>query len=221
MFGSVTVDDDIVRAFRVAGAIVIKGMFEREEVRELVDGLRANFHPELDGYGQIGFGKSAQVLRRVEDGKLPRYLRMFYEPTVRPVFKRLVELRNLIAGQRPDWAIEPEDGWWTAARFNQYPKGGGWMADHADADYVGSEPPGGFVQPLLFLTERGTDFESGGAYMFEGRIRIDMEWHCKAGDVLVYDGRRRHGVAPIDPYSTEGGLNGRLVAAVTPLRVLQ
>ena len=94
------------------------------------------------------------------------------------------------------------------------------MAEHTDAGYVGKEPPGGFVQPVLCLTERGVDYQTGGAYLRDSEI-VDVESFCEAGDVMVYDGKIRHGVAPVDPHLSDDGLfTGRVVAAVTTLRVL-
>jgi hypothetical protein len=197
--------------FRAHGAMIVVGMYTPDEARA----LRAELAAE--------FVRSRWSLRRVQDGKLGRSLMMRREHvSTRSLWKRLLELRNYIAGQPLLWtAAGPQDDWWTDARFNLYPRGAGWMDQHSDAAYVGAEPPGGFVQPLLQLSERGVDFSTGGGYVVLDGKRVSTD--TRPGDVVVYNGAIPHGVHPVDGLVTTpdfDALNGRLVAAVTPLRVL-
>jgi hypothetical protein len=69
----------------------------------------------------------------------------------------------------------------------------------------------------VLITEKGKDFERGGAYIDTSDGRVDLEAECGAGDVLVYDGRSVHGVADIDPHKLPDmrGSSGRFVGLVT------
>lgn len=53
---------------------------------------------------------------------------------------------------------------------------------------------------MLLLTEKGTDYRAGGAYIRrEAGKAIDTEAGSFASDMLVYDGNTLHGVKDIDP----------------------
>ena len=201
---------ELLRAY---GVIVMTGMFTKPEALA----LRERVLRECP--------RKSWVVRETF-GLLPRLVllrRGLFQPVLCIVFRRLGELRNRLAGQPDGWALAgPEDGWWTDYRFNCYPRGGGHMREHCDAEYVGAEPPGGMVQPLLLLSQPGEHYYQGGGYArLHGKTYTTDR--C-IGDVIVYTGAVPHGVKPVDPHSDKGGtqwkINGRLVAAVTPLRVL-
>ena len=216
------IDSGIRKAFRTDGVLLIHGMFDQEEVIGVREKLKITFDHSRDGEGEIRPWSKAQSFRHEKEGKLPRLVRMIYEPPTRDIFQRLVEFRNHLTGKPPMWAWKPEDGWWTASRFNQYPKGVGFMDSHSDGGYIGSEPPGGYAQTLLVMTEYGVDYKSGGGF-FESDGCLEMvDRKCEIGDVLVYDGKVRHGVSLIDPGTPVDltTLNGRIVATVTTLKVL-
>jgi len=51
---------------------------------------------------------------------------------------------------------------------------------------------------MLALTIRGKIFATGGAYLYRGDEKLDIEAHAQAGDILVYRGDYFHGVDAID-----------------------
>jgi hypothetical protein len=70
-----------------------------------------------------------------------------------------------------------------------------------------------FLQVLVLLTERGTDYQTGGAFNTIDSERVDVEEGTQTGDVLVYDGATVHGVADVDsdlPFRADD-LRGRAV----------
>ena len=81
----------------------------------------------------------------------------------------------------------------------------------------------GYFQLLLQLTEKGVDFEDGGAYVDVGDERLLYEGSCQTGDVIVYDGRSIHGVADIDPLKPLDlqRFTGRAVALASLFRLLR
>jgi hypothetical protein len=78
----------------------------------------------------------------------------------------------------------------------QYPIGGGFMSKHRE--YNREEGDRSYVV-YVALTTRGQDFQKGGAYIYDGDRKVDIEASVQAGDVVVYRGDRFHGVEGIDP----------------------
>ena len=73
-----------------------------------------------------------------------------------------------------------------------------------------------FIQIILVMTEKGKDFQKGGAYVIKNNQKIYPENNCLPWDMILYNGSTQHGVDLIDKY-TNLDLNsseGRYVAMV-------
>lgn len=220
----------------------IRGLFDPMEMRATLQRMRERFDPGDDrkhdprdsdavrrNFQKLQIGANSGVDSR---RTLGRFMRAVYNPIfaddihgMRQHFITMARFRNLLAGLPRDFAVsETENGYWTCARLLQYPNGGGFMVPHRDV-YVqaaSSEAGMDFFQPLLLLSEKGRDFSEGGAYVDRGEQRFHYEQYCRAGDLVVYDGRSIHGVADIDPMA-DLDLNtfcGRVVALVSLFRHL-
>ena len=197
----------------------VVGLFSRERVRERLAGIRARFDPKHDrrhdprdteavrtNFQKLQIGANSGIDTR---RTLGRFLRVLYNPIfaedvygLRDDFVTLARFRNGLYGLPRDRAVYGTDGGlFTCARLHQYPRGGGFMVPHRDmfSQVVSVEAKLGYFQPLLILSERGSDYFEGGAYIDRGEERILYESACRAGDVIVYDGRTVHGVADVDP----------------------
>jgi hypothetical protein len=134
-------------------------------------------------------------------------------------FRNIIEIRDALAGRDvlTDETLAPDR--WNGCRVQIYPAGGGFMGAHLDSRGVGNLPRGtdAFIQLLLLLSERGTDYHEGGAFVECDGKRIDSEAGTRSGDVVVYDGATVHGVSDIDPTLTfdAADLRGRAVALAT------
>lgn len=218
------------------GYAAIRGLFPKPEIRAAIAAVRAGFDPTRDHPGmgdkpvdvmenfqKVIIGAGAQTNYYV-----PRFVRVMYNPLwaedrygMRATFRRLSQLRNHIQGHRLDYAVDGiEDRLWTAARLQHYPSGGGFFAPHRDAMSGTVTKEAGlrkFIQILVLITERGLDFERGGAYIDTAAGRVDLEAELGSGDVLIYDGRSLHGVADIDPHMKPSLTEptGRFVALAT------
>jgi hypothetical protein len=99
------------------------------------------------------------------------------------------------------------------------------MVPHRDmyAQAASAETGLAYFQVLLVLSEKGRDFDDGGAYVDVGDERRMYEGDCLTGDVIVYDGRSIHGVADIDPMKPLElqRLTGRVVGMASLFRLLQ
>jgi hypothetical protein len=157
-----------------------------------------------------------------------RFFRVFYNPLweediygLRNALTVLAKFRNVIANLPIDFAIEKTEanGLWTAARFHQYPAGGGFFRRHTDyiVKDIADEKSTEFYQVVLTMSQKGDHFNEGGAFVDIGDQRICLDDFSMPGDIIVYDGRTVHGVEDIDPANPLDltTINGRLAGFVT------
>lgn len=136
-------------------------------------------------------------------------------------FKKLIIARDMIAERsRVYWDKDLSGGLFNGTRIQVYPSGGGFMTAHQDttaANSVGEIGRESYIQLVLLLTQKGVEYQNGGAFIKQNNLLIDVEANSLRGDVLVYDGRTEHGVMdidPDDPLSTDLS-SGRIVAMAT------
>ena len=233
---------DIRETVAAHGLALVRGLFDRGKlgqslarIREQFDAGRDERHDPRDtdrirrNFQKLQIGANSGVNSR---RTLGRFMRVFYNPIFEPDiyglrehFVRLAEIRNLLYELPIDFAVHGTDeGCWTCSRIQQYPAGGGFMVPHRDMySQVAANDKGlGYYQVLLQLTQKGVDFDEGGAYVDLEEDRLAYEEHCRTGDVIVYDGRSVHGVADIDPMKPLDlqRFNGRAVLLASLFRVL-
>lgn len=234
--------EQIRRAISEHSLACIRGLFDPAEIRATLQRMRETFDPGNDrkhdprdsdavrrNFQKLQVGANSGVNSR---RTLGRFLRAIYNPIfaedihgMRRHFTTLARFRNLLSGLPREFAVtETEGGYWTCARLLQYPHGGGFMVPHRDVYSQAATADAGlpYFQPLLLLSEKGRDFSEGGAYVDRGEERFHYEQFCRAGDLVVYDGRSIHGVADIDPMSDLDMRTfcGRVVALVSLYRHL-
>lgn len=110
-----------------------------------------------------------------------------------PIF----HLKNRLSGLPADrfLGVKPQDGCTARLAFQVYPRGGGFLARHADpVDYHQ------LTVPIMQITRKGDDFHQGGLFvqMADGRDLI-VDDVAEPGDVVYFNAACPHGVAPIDP----------------------
>jgi hypothetical protein len=113
-------------------------------------------------------------------------------------FREIFELKNFLADEPPDAYLDtiPSEGVISRVVSHQYPRGGGYLAEHVD-------PTSRFakLQTIIQASTLGNDFETGGLY-FRTDAGADPVWvdpYSEPGDLMVLSPDVRHGVAPIDP----------------------
>ncbi|MCA9582819.1 MAG: hypothetical protein KC416_13565 [Myxococcales bacterium] len=158
----------------------------------------------------------------------PRFMRCFYNPLwaediyeMRENFRKVAQLRNILGNRELDFATDKEEGgMWTAARIHQFPTGGGFMVAHRDTvlpKIYDDKGLGDFFQPVLLLTQKGEDFETGGGFAEVAGERVVYEDFAGRGDIVIYDTSTVHGVDDVDthkPYRQDS-IDGRMSALVT------
>ena len=112
-------------------------------------------------------------------------------------FADIFRIKNLLAGEPEDahLSARPSDGVVARVTSNQYPRGGGYLAEHRDP-----ASPFARLQTIIQASEPGVDYEQGGLYVRgdDGEVLL-ADPHSRMGDLFVLTPDVRHGVAPIDP----------------------
>jgi len=211
--------NEVRQALKERHIVRVRGLFSPPTLRSAMRGIASRFEAAHDrkhdprdvevprtNFQKLQIGANSGVNSR---RTLGRFLRILYNPIFAPdvlglrqEFIRLARFRNGLYRLPQDYAVfGTDDGFWSCTRLHQYPRGGGFMVPHRDlyAQVVTDDAELGYYQPLLVLSERGVDYDEGGAYIDVGEERVEFEASCQVGDVIVYDGSTVHGVADIDP----------------------
>lgn len=215
----------------------IRGLVQPSEMRAALDRIVSRFDRSKD---QPAKGHSPDAVRsnfqkvllggesRKASNDDARCFRSCYSPFwaedvwgLHPSLKQLARVRNKLAGLPLNFALEGTEanGLWTAARFHQYPKGGGFFRRHTDyiVKDVADEKSTRFYQVVLTISRKGEHFMDGGAFVDIGDERVVLDDRALQGDIIVYDGRTMHGVEDIDPTEVLDldTINGRLAGFAT------
>lgn len=217
------------------GYCVVRGLFQppviRSSLRLLQSKLSQSPHifptrcsPEVVRANSIkwSIGSTSSV-----QGGISRFMLTIMNPlrnedlfNLHSTYKTLIHLRDLIANREiPLFDDQLPEPFFNGTRIQHYPSGGGFMTAHSDttgadtAQHLG----GDYIQLVLLLSQKGIDFQEGGAFVFKDDKYVDVEVNTQSGDVLVYNSSIVHGVSDIDPQvpldlSTA---NGRFAALAT------
>ena len=112
-------------------------------------------------------------------------------------FKEIFEIKNRLAGADKEAHYEaiPSQGVISRVVSHQYPRGGGYQAEHVDP-----ASPFALIQTILQASRIGEDFRSGGLFFRRSKEEepIWVDRHTQMGDLIVLSPDVQHGVAPID-----------------------
>ena len=214
----------------------VRGLINPEDVKTAVKTIKEVFDPSKDSPAR---GEKPEDVRtnfqKVTLGggtprynNYPRFLRTFYNPVwekdiynMHKLFRPVIEVRNTILGYPLEFTRDgiEDSGLWAACRVHQYPLGGGFFVGHRDTTIqdVADENSMDCYQVLLKMSQKGEDFDEGGAFVEINDQHIMLEDHFEVGDIIIYDGRTFHGVEDIDPHKKldMSTINGRLAAFVS------
>lgn len=211
--------DQVISAVETNSYAVIRGLYSKEEIEISLQQIKANMPLQTDhpAFGENSFAVQQNFQKIIVGGGsqrsyyVPRCVRVAYNPVwakdlfkMRNHFKLLAKVRNVIMNTPKNYAVDQieEDGFWTASRLQHYPSGGGFFYRHRDVVLEEITRKAGltkFLQIILLLTQKGKDFENGGAFIEHNGVKINLENDYGSGDILIYDKRTVHGVDDIDP----------------------
>jgi hypothetical protein len=185
---------------------VVKEFYPREfilEFREMLVGFseqqEPSWHPCLDGvpdYHRI----NDEYERSWVKARMHSFLfhRFNERGAIFDEFRDIFDLKNHLADEEPGAHLEaiPSDEIISRVVAQQYPRGGGYLAEHMD-------PTSRFakLQTIIQASTPGKDFQSGGLYLREDANAEPtmIEPFTDVGDLMVLSPDVRHGVAPVDP----------------------
>lgn len=197
----------------------IRGIVREDEMRAALQRITERFDRRLDhpasgqkpdavrsNFQKINLGGESRTASNDD----ARFFRAFYNPFwaedvwgMRSALQRLSQVRNVLAGLPLGFALTDieDNGLWTAARFHQYPAGGGFFRRHTDyvVKDIADEKSTRFFQVVLTMSRKGEHYQQGGAFVDIGERRVCLDDCALPGDIVVYDGRTVHGVEDIDP----------------------
>lgn len=225
------------------GLARVRGLFDPDAMRSATERIAASFDSANDrkhdpsdteavrsNFQKLVIGGITGMNRH---RSLARFLRMLYNPIfaddlygMRAHFVRLARVRNRLYELPEGFAVhDTQDGFWTAARIHQYPRGGGFMVPHTDlySRMAATEAHARYAQLFIVMSRKGEDYKEGGAFLERDEERLFYEDDCEPGDLIVYDGRSIHGVGDIDPLEPLDltRFTGRIVAFASLYRHLR
>jgi hypothetical protein len=113
-------------------------------------------------------------------------------------FKEIFKIKNFLMDQPENAYYDdiPSQGVISRIVSNQYPSGGGYLAEHVDP-----VNPFAKIQTIIQASDYGSEFKKGGLYVRETpqSEMIFIDPLAPMGDLIVASPNIRHGVAPIDP----------------------
>jgi hypothetical protein len=198
--------DDFMASIARNEVFIVKEFYPPEPIgafRKMVAEFRAqeepSWHPCLDGvpdYHRINdeYPKS-WVKARMHSFYFHRFNgreQLFDQ------FRDIFDLKNYLAGEESGTYLDtvPSDEIISRVVSHQYPRGGGYLAEHVD-------PTSRFakLQTIIQASQPGEDFSQGGLYLREEQDgdAIMVDPHSTPGDLMVLSPDVQHGVAPVDP----------------------
>jgi len=131
---------------------------------------------------------------------LAHYYHGFYEKNNKlfDYFKEIFHLMNFLAGFEKSTFLKniPSQGQIARVIIHNYPKGGGYQAEHVD-------PVSKFalIQILVVASKKGLDYKEGGLYVRESKDSESfyLDSFTEIGDSIVFSPGIDHGVDSIDP----------------------
>lgn len=212
--------DIIIQKLSTYQFCILRGLIKRKALSEGVNRLKTFIQEEEDQavtgelpsevrdyFMKMSIGRGNHSGHAINRG---RFMRTIYLPLdaddrfgLQKSFKTVAAVRNTLMNLPIDYAVDDvEDGLWTAARVHHFPAGGGFMDPHRDtlAPQIVKETDDvyEYFQPLLIMSQKGSDFSEGGGVVAVNGQLLEYENFAEFGDIVVYDVNTIHGVNEVD-----------------------
>lgn len=201
----------IKKDVRQKGFSLIKSLYSKKEVHKIILEIKKTFKTSRQIKKSGHYKINMKDFIRLDVGEYKasiRLARFFFKfPWNRnsnystKVAEELFELRSALSNFN--------SGLWNSLKSDlnkkkvfcmsyiiQYPRGGGFMSTHRE--YPIKNKKDNLFVVYLSLTSKKKDFTKGGAYIIKDKKEISIEDFIKSGDVVIYSGKFKHGVRPID-----------------------
>jgi hypothetical protein len=188
-------------------AFVVQKMYDRDEIKALRNSVfqkglesEAGWHPLYD---------DCPDYHRLHDNYPQAYVKAkmhafyhhgYYEANraLFDFFSDIFHMKNYLNHEEKDTYIKtiPSSGIVSRVNLQNYPKGGGYIAEHIDPVCKFAK-----IQTLIQASKYGEDFSSGGLYakLNKDSEKIFLDQYTDIGDLILISPGIIHGVDVIDP----------------------
>jgi hypothetical protein len=200
--------DDIRGHVDDVGFAILRGMVGLEEVETIKQRILNRFNPKGDIRISGDYKRGSQDFQRLDLGEYlssSRFARYFFyfpwnnDHTFQNINNLQMKILNQLGRKSSAFGSMVDDNNPNRFRMSyviQYPTGGGFMSKHRE--HTMQEEGDKAYVVYLALTSRSKDFHKGGAYVFQGDTKLDIEKDVLQGDLIIYRGDRYHGVDGVD-----------------------
>ncbi len=169
----------------------------REQVLEINAHSDPSWHPCLDGVPDYHRINDEYPKSWVKARTHTYYFHHFNNTAIVDDFRDIFEIKNYLAGEPKTAHItnQPSDGLISRVLVVQYPRGGGYLAEHADPNSKFA-----LIQTLIQMSDYGEDYKTGGLYIRpdEAAPPVMIDPLAEMGDLMVLSPGVAHGVSPVD-----------------------
>lgn len=232
---------NVLKSLKSNNYVILRGLFNKKEVNKVLNNIKKKFNASNDtirkknqynliksNFQRFMLGMSGGVNGLFKTNS--RYMRVFYNPLWcedvyegRALLIRLAKLQNFFYNLDEDYGIKEKKtkhGLFVASRFQQYPKGGGFLSAHKDDAAIKSAKKIGiklYYNCLLLMTKKNKHYKNGGGFVVKNNKIIDYEKIADVADVIIYNSKTIHGVLDIDSdvLPKRETKEGRFIAATT------
>lgn len=204
---AVSEPEKFLERIRTPEAIVVSQFYPRDEIlalrRDVFQrclGTNPSWHPLLEGCPDYHRLHDNYPGAHVKSKMHGFYFHGWYEHNAKlfSYFRDIFELKCLLGQMELDhyWLNTPRQGFVARLNLQNYPRGGGYLAEHVDPDSRFA-----LIQTLVQGTEYDQDFHSGGLFArahLEGE-KVYLDPHTRPGDLMILSPAVPHGVDPVDP----------------------
>lgn len=210
-------DQEIMDKVNSGYVVIVRGVFSKEELLECRSKVFSfgqetpESNPPLSAdsisFHRIDYNHPLMTVKRIA-----HLFRFTYKNKgntgVFKFFEPMNYFRNRLAGLSETFSFnEDVSGFLSQPAILHYPCGGGYLENHVDP----VEPQK--VEMVVAISQRGTDFKTGGLEFSLHGEWIDVEKYVEIGDIVMFKPDIPHRVTPIDPEETLsfGKNNGRWI----------
>jgi hypothetical protein len=197
--------EDFMKSVDAMDVIVVEQFYPRELIlkfRQMLKEFRStcepSWHPCLDNcpdYHRI----NDEYEKSYVTAKMHSYYfhRWNSNKNIFNSFKEIFEIKNFLVNEDKNAYYDniPSSGIISRVVSHQYPRGGGYLAEHKDP-----VNPFAKIQTIIQAADFGKEFERGGVYVRETpqSEQFFIDPITQMGDLIIASPSVQHGVAPID-----------------------
>ena len=194
--------DEIREHIKQDSIVILKSVFSDTLIDNIKNSVFEYFNnnpqsnPQIDeatpNYHRIDNNPQKSAVKRVAH----KFISFYWNNDIANetnLMKAMSRLKNKIAKLPENFTINGiEDGYVTLSNITQYPTGGRRLNKHIDPENIQ------YTVMIASMSEKDTDFDTGGLYVEENGVKHYLDGALKKGDIFLLKPSLVHGVDDID-----------------------